>query len=101
MTESRPRHCATCGRALSPREVYYRFNLVLEGEQDLLDSGDEPGDGERDALAELVQRLEEGPEDARELEDQVHWERAGVVCGACRIVVVRMLDAGPGTPRPH
>jgi hypothetical protein len=80
--------------------VYYRFKLVLEGEQDVLDTPQASGGGQEEDLDALVRRLEEGPEDARELEEQVHWERAGVVCAACRAVVVRMLappseDAGP------
>ncbi|AKF86539.1 hypothetical protein SAMN05443572_106459 [Myxococcus fulvus] len=101
MTGPRLRRCATCGRALNPREVYYRFKLVLEGEQDVLESAESSEDGEQDALAALVRRLEEGPEDARELEDQVHWERAGVVCGGCRAVAVRMLDESTDSTRSH
>ena len=52
------------------------------------------------AVSVLIRQLEEGPEDPREWEEQVHWERAGVICTACRSVVMRMLarpseDAGP------
>lgn len=101
MTEPRPRLCATCGRVLAAREVYYRFHLVLEGEQDVLAGDDAGGDDEADALAALVQRLEESPEDPRELEEQVHWERTGVVCSGCRSVAVRMLDTTSGNTRPH
>lgn len=92
------RSCAACGRTLAAREVYYRFQLVLQGEQDVLDAPG--GAGPEEDLEALVRQLEAGPEDARELEEQVHWERAGVVCARCRSVVVRMLtsvtvDAGP------
>lgn len=80
--------------------MYYRFSLVLEGEQDLLDPSGTADGGHGDALAELVQRLESGSEDSSELEAQVHWERTGVACSECRSVAVRMLtpaaeDAGP------
>jgi hypothetical protein len=98
MTGPRPKRCAACGRGIAAREVYYRFKLVLQGEQDVLDS---PGEGEGDDLAALVRQLEAGPEDPRELEEQVHWERAGVVCAACRSLVVRTLTAPPGTAGPH
>ncbi|MCP3143638.1 hypothetical protein [Pyxidicoccus xibeiensis] len=98
MTGQRPRTCAACGRGIAAREVYYRFKLVLEGEQDVLDT---PGGGGGDDLAALVRQLEEGPEDVRELEEQVHWERAGVVCTACRSVVVRMLAPSSENSGPH
>jgi hypothetical protein len=98
MTGPRDKRCAACGRSISAREVYYRFKLVLEGEQDVLDAPG--GGGPEEDLEALVERLADGPEDARELEEQVHWERSGVVCAGCRSVVVRTLasasvDAGP------
>ena len=79
--------------------MYYRFTLVLEGEQDVLD----PSRGGRagEDLAALLKQLEEGPESPQELEDQVHWERSGVVCAACRSMVVRTLSAPPEPSRPH
>ncbi|NMO13260.1 hypothetical protein HPC49_02710 [Pyxidicoccus fallax] len=98
MTGPRPKTCAACGRAIAAHEVYYRFKLVLEGEQDVLDAPGEGGEG--DDLATLVRQLEEGPEDTRELEEQVHWERTGVVCSKCRSVVVRTL-APPSVAGPH
>lgn len=98
MTGPPPKTCATCGRAIAAREVYYRFKLVLQGEQDVLDTG---GSGEGDELAALVRQLEAGPEDPRELEEQVHWERAGVVCAACRSMAVRMLTPPPRPVGPH
>jgi hypothetical protein len=55
MTAPRPKTCAACGRGLAAREVYYRFKLVLEGEQDVLDAS---GGGEGDDLAALVKQLE-------------------------------------------
>ncbi|NBD14515.1 MULTISPECIES: hypothetical protein [Corallococcus] len=100
-TAPHPKSCATCRRVLAPHEVYYRFSLVLEGEQDLLDPPDDVKGSPADALAELVRRLEEGPEDPGELEAQVHWERAGVVCAECRSVAVRMLSAAPEDAGPH
>ncbi|MCY1021724.1 hypothetical protein [Pyxidicoccus sp. MSG2] len=101
MTGPGARSCAACGRAIAAREVYYRFKLVLEGEQDVLDTPQAGGGGPEEDLDALVRRLEEGPEDARELEEQVHWERAGVVCTACRSVVVRMLAPPAGDAGPH
>ncbi|HZI10719.1 MAG TPA: hypothetical protein VE153_10050 [Myxococcus sp.] len=98
MTRPPPKTCATCGRAIAAREVYYRFKLVLQGEQDVLDAG---GGGGEDDLAALVRQLEAGPEDPRELEEQVHWERIGVVCAACRSMAVRLLPSPPPLPEPH
>lgn len=100
MTSSRPKTCAACGHDIGARQVYYRFKLILEGEQDVLDAP-AGGGGEGDDLTALLRLLEEGPEDPRELEEQVHWERTGVVCSACRSLVVRMLDAPPKNPGPH
>jgi hypothetical protein len=79
--------------------VYYRFTLVLQGEQDVLDTS--KGGGTGDELASILRQLEEGPQDSREWDEQVHWERAGVICTACRVVVMRTLappssdEAGP------
>jgi hypothetical protein len=78
--------------------VYYRFTLVLEGDQDVLGA---PGSGTGDELATILQQLEEGPEDPREFEDQVHWEHSGVICSACRSVVMRTLAPPPGDAGPH
>ncbi|MFP2911575.1 hypothetical protein ACLESD_42420 [Pyxidicoccus sp. 3LFB2] len=94
----RPKTCVACGRGIAARDVYYRFKLVLEGEQDVLDAS---GGGEGDDLAALVKQLEEGPEDPQELEEQVHWERTGVVCTACRSVVVRTLAPPLKPAGPH
>jgi xanthine/CO dehydrogenase XdhC/CoxF family maturation factor len=79
--------------------VYFRFTLVLEGEQDVL--GPSGGGATEDDLAALLKQLEQGNESAQELEDQVHWERSGVVCSACRSVVVRTLSAPPEVAGPH
>lgn len=99
MSGPRSKTCAACGRGIDAREVYYRFKLILQGEQDVLDSPSTGGEG--DELAALVRLLEESPQDPRELEEQVHWERTGVVCATCRSVVVRVL-ASPSTPAgPH
>ena len=79
--------------------MYYRFTLILEGEQDVLGpSGAGPS---QDDLATILKQLEQGDESAQELEDQVHWERSGVVCSACRSVVVRTLSAPPEAAGPH
>ncbi len=93
-----PKTCVACGRHLAASEVYYRFTLTLQGEQDMLDG---PGRGSTVELAAIMKQLEEGPEDARELEEQVHWERTGVICSACRSVVVRSLERPPGEAGPH
>ncbi|MCY1078187.1 hypothetical protein [Archangium lansingense] len=91
--------CATCGRSIAASEVYYRFSLVLQGEQDVL--GPAPGSSSGDELASLLKQLEASSESAQEMEEQVHWERSGVVCSACRSVVVRTLSAPPEVAGPH
>ena len=101
MTGPLPKTCAACGRGIAAHEVYYRFKLVLEGEQDVLNPPLSAAGNPGDELAELVRRLEEGPEDPRELEEQVHWERTGVVCSGCRSVAVRMLTPPPKAAGPH
>ncbi len=95
----RPKTCAACGRGIAPSEVYYRFTLVLQGEQDVI--GSSGGGSSEDELSMVLKHLEEGPESPQEWEDQVHWERSGVVCAACRSVVIRTLSAPPGTDGPH
>jgi hypothetical protein len=98
----RPKACAACGRVIAPGELYYRFTLVLEGEQDVIGTASREGDtGAEDELATLLKRLEDGPESPQELEEQVHWERGGSVCGACRAVVVRTLSPPPDVAGPH
>jgi hypothetical protein len=97
----RQKTCATCGRGIAASELYYRFTLVLQGEQDVLDV---PGRGPaEDELASLLKQLETGPESPQELEEQVHWEHSGVVCTACRSAVVRTLapPSGAGLIGPH
>lgn len=99
MTGPRPKACATCGRGIAPSEVYYRFSLVLQVEQDMI--GNLGGSGSEEELASLMKQLEESPESPQELEEQVHWERSGIVCTACRSLVVRSLTPKPGTAGPH
>lgn len=97
------RTCATCGRPLAPGAPYYRFALVLEGEQDVLDPpelADSAEDTEQ-ALARLMKRLEDAPESSEELEAQVHWTREGAVCPPCREVVVRLLTVPPEPAGSH
>lgn len=52
-------------------------------------------------LSAILEQLEQSNASAQELEEQVHWERSGVVCSACRSVVVRMLAAPPEVAGPH
>ncbi|MFP2896579.1 hypothetical protein [Corallococcus sp. 4LFB] len=93
--------CATCGRVIAAHAVYYRFSLVLEGEQDLLDPSDDVAGDPAEALAALVRRLDEGSADPGELEAQVHWERSGVVCSECRSVAMRLLSTATEGTEPH
>ncbi|HZH76424.1 MAG TPA: hypothetical protein VEY88_10340 [Archangium sp.] len=99
MTAPAPKACATCGRGIAPSEVYYRFSLVLQVEQDMI--GTLAGGGSEEELAAVMKQLEESPESPQELEEQVHWERAGVVCTACRALVVRTLTPKPAAVGPH
>ncbi len=99
MTGPAPRACATCGRGITPSEVYYRFSLVLQVEQDMI--GTLGGGGSEEELDAVMKQLEESPESPQELEEQVHWERAGVVCTACRALVVRTLTPKPAAAGPH
>ncbi|NNB85395.1 hypothetical protein HJC10_08630 [Corallococcus exiguus] len=101
MTGPQAKTCATCGRVIAAHAVYYRFSLVLEGEQDLLDPSDDLEGNPAEALAEMVRRLDEGSADPGELEAQVHWERTGVVCSECRAVAMRMLNIATGDSGPH
>ena len=93
-----PKTCVACGRQIASSELYYRFTLVLQGEQDVLDAS---GRGTRDELASILQQLEAGPEDPREWEEQIHWEHKGVICGACRSVVMRTLARPSRDTGPH
>ncbi len=99
MTGPAPKACATCGRGITPSEVYYRFSLVLQVEQDMI--GTLGGSGSEEELASLMKQLEESPESPQELEEQVHWERTGVVCAACRAMAVRLLAPPPKPVGPH
>lgn len=101
MTGPQAKTCATCGRVIAAHAVYYRFSLVLEGEQDLLDPSDDLERNPAEVLAEMVRRLDEGSADPGELEAQVHWERTGVVCSQCRSVAVRMLSTPTNDSGPH
>jgi len=95
----RPKTCAACGRDIAPDALYYRFTLILEGEQDVIGTSSEHDpEATGDELAALMKRLEEGPESPQEWEEQVHWERSGAVCAACRAVVVRTLSTPPDSP---
>ena len=91
------RQCASCERALEPGELYYRFAIALEGEQDVVDA---TGGDARDELKAALSELEHGPDDPTGWEDQVHWERSGVVCPACRERLVALVGGAP-TAGPH
>lgn len=90
------RQCAACERALAPGELYYRFAIALEGEQDVVDTTGADAAAE---LEEAVEALERGPDDPTHWEEQVHWERSGVLCPACRERLVRLV--GGETPAVH
>ena len=91
------RQCASCERALEPGELYYRFAVALEGEQDVVDL---TGADARDELKSVLSELERGPDDASSWEDQVHWERSGVVCPRCRERLVALVGGG-SSAGPH
>ncbi|WP_223644859.1 hypothetical protein [Corallococcus sp. EGB] len=101
MTGPRAKTCATCGRVIAAHAVYYRFSLVLEGEQDLLDPSDDLEGNPAEALEALIRRLDEGSADPGEMEAQVHWERSGVICSECRAVAMRMLNTATADSEPH
>ena len=92
---TRQRHCAACERPLGPGEVYYRFAVALEGELDAI-AGAGAAD---DELASTIRKLEEGPDDPAQYDDEVHWERAGVLCGSCRVSLMAMF--GSRKPEAH
>lgn len=91
------RQCASCERALEPGELYYRFAVALEGEQDVVDR---TGADARDELKAVLTELEHGPDDPSGWEDQVHWERSGVVCPSCRERLVALVGS-VSSPGPH
>jgi hypothetical protein len=62
---------------------------------------DASGKGTGDELSAVLRQLEEGPQDPREWEEQVHWESQGVICTACRSVVIRALTLPSGNEGPH
>jgi hypothetical protein len=100
VTGPSPKTCIACERRIAPSELYYRFTLVLQGEQDVLEPSGSGGAG--DELASLMRQIEEGPQEAREWDEQVHWERTGVICTACRTVVMRTLaPPSSGEAGPH
>ena len=88
--------CAACDRSLGAGEVYYRFAVALEGELDALGA---VGGSTREELAATITALEQGPEDPSRYEDEVHWERAGVLCASCRAALMTML--GGAKPAAH
>lgn len=89
------RQCTSCERTLEPSEPYYRFAVAIEGEQDVVATGGSAGD----ELTAILTQLEHGPDDPSHWEEQVHWERSGVMCDTCRD---RLIDLLGGTTRaPH
>ena len=83
------RTCASCQRVIEPGELYYRFAVALEGEQDVVDP---TGGDASDELKAVLSQVESG--DPSQWEDQVHWERSGVVCPACRERLVSLVGGG-------
>ncbi len=94
MAPRRLRQCASCERALEPGELHYRFAVALEGEQDVLDAGD----GGPAALEAVLAQVERGPDDPTAWDEQVHWERSGVLCPGCRARLVGFLGGARGEP---
>jgi hypothetical protein len=86
------RVCDACGRALPPSQVYFRFAVAIEGELDVLDTGHPDAADPRAILASMEDVS------AEEAEGEVHWERSGALCGACRRQLLAFLGAGAG---PH
>jgi hypothetical protein len=82
------RHCDACDRPLESGALYYRFALAVEGEQDVVDS---TGGDAAEELEAALKELEQAEGDPAELEDQVHWERSGVLCPECRARLVRLV----------
>ena len=72
------RTCTACGCTLAPTDVYHRFRLVIEAEQDLSALWDTGA-----SVHDLLARMREERTWER-YEDDVHWETAGELCGACR-----------------
>jgi hypothetical protein len=91
-----PRKCASCEQPIGAAEPYYRFALAIEGEQDVIDS---TGESAHDELKAALKQLEEGPDDPTYWEEQVHFERSGILCAGCRERLVLLV--GGATPSPH
>ena len=82
--------CTSCG-SLEDGAVYFRTRVTIEGEQEIgeIRSSESP----QDLLARMV---EEG--DWVRYADEVHWEIAGTLCGACRLRKATLPRPGPGAP---
>lgn len=90
------RQCASCEQPIAPGVLYYRFAVAIEGEQDVIDT---TGQSARGELKAALKQLEDGPDDPTHWEEQVHFERSGVVCAACRLRLVSLV--GGSTPVPN
>ncbi len=82
------RRCDHCSRELPASRPYYRFALAIQGELDVLATGDATADDPHTIIASAH---DVSAEDA---EAEVHWEKAGVLCGACRRELLGWLGEG-------
>jgi hypothetical protein len=80
-----PRLCRGCSRELPASKPYFRFALAVQGELDVLDTG-EPGADDPRAVMESM-----GDVSAEDAEAEVHWETAGELCRACRQELIAWL----------
>lgn len=99
------RRCDACAEALKAGGLYFRFAIALQGEMDVLDapSGDSLGTDPHAILAHM-----EAEADWERYETDVHWEREGVLCPACRRRLCDLIEPGsvdeepePGGPTRH
>jgi hypothetical protein len=77
-----------CSRELPVSRPYYRFALAIQGELDVLETGDPAADDPHAILATSREVT------AEQAEAEVHWEQAGVLCGACRRELMAWLGDG-------
>ena len=83
-----PRRCVHCARELAISRPYFRFAVAVQGELDVLETGDPAADDPHAILASSAHLT------AEQAEAEVHWEHAGVLCGECRRELVAWLGGG-------
>jgi hypothetical protein len=88
MVKDTRRVCTSCSRELPATSAYFRFALAIQGELDVLDTGVADAADPQAILASMADLTSE------EAESEVHWETAGVLCGACRRRLVDWLGGG-------